>query len=346
MEEYIELEAEKARRRVQTFKWQIATYVKFWYHEDIDYFKEFETYFLAIVFNDAVTTDHKISSEPMRPRKEKKKIYNSNKESTIHFSALEREGRVTHEIQFMDLIFSAFLLPDTCGNFNKDMAPPPPRAQRHQWLRYEVEGYTNEIILDFEERLGMIFGRQIATKADLRGYWSRIASDGDLLEMVSSYTSIRDPLRRLCHRLIMRRKREAKMSGRHFIGRLVEHFGLVTEEGLQGLTMVVGELRVIEIDELVVTAEAAQADQEIPKEGVQADPTPVQALQAPTAAPATRTMPQRMARLEEEVRRVRKSSGEQLAVFDAMSRDFSRFTTWTVGRLSQLLDASEMTYTS
>ncbi|GKC01120.1 hypothetical protein Tco_0987256 [Tanacetum coccineum] len=35
-----------------------------WYHEDIDYFKEFETYFLAIVFNDAVTTDHKISSKP------------------------------------------------------------------------------------------------------------------------------------------------------------------------------------------------------------------------------------------------------------------------------------------
>ncbi|GKG52304.1 hypothetical protein Tco_0547179, partial [Tanacetum coccineum] len=57
-------------------------------------------------------------------------------------------------------------------------------------------------------------------------------------------------------------------------------------------------------------------------------------------------MPQRMARLEEEVRRVRESLGEQRAVLDGMSRDFSRFVTWTVGRLSQLLDASGMTYTS
>ncbi|GKG04897.1 hypothetical protein Tco_0315284, partial [Tanacetum coccineum] len=41
------------------------------------------------------------------------------------------------------------------------MAPLPPRGQRHPWLRYEVEGYTAEIIQDFKERLGMIFGRQV-----------------------------------------------------------------------------------------------------------------------------------------------------------------------------------------
>ncbi|GJW23774.1 hypothetical protein Tco_0034396 [Tanacetum coccineum] len=44
--------------------------------------------------------------------------------------------------------------------------------------------------------------REIATKADLSTYWSRIAFDGDFLEVVPSYTSIKDPLRRLCHRLI------------------------------------------------------------------------------------------------------------------------------------------------
>ncbi|GKF56349.1 hypothetical protein Tco_0166689, partial [Tanacetum coccineum] len=68
--------------------------------------------------------------------------------------------------------------------------------------------------------------------------------------------------------------------------------------------------------------------------------------QALIAAPATRTMPPRMARLEEEVRGVVESLGELRVVLDAMSRDFSRFTTWTVGRLSQLLDASGMTFTS
>ncbi|GJW53735.1 hypothetical protein Tco_0097820, partial [Tanacetum coccineum] len=44
--------------------------------------------------------------------------------------------------------------------------------------------------------------REIATNADLRDYWSRISSDGDILSMVPFYTSIRDALRRLCHRLI------------------------------------------------------------------------------------------------------------------------------------------------
>ncbi|GKF22685.1 hypothetical protein Tco_0075007, partial [Tanacetum coccineum] len=64
MEEYIELEVENARRHGQTFNWETATYGKVRYHEDIDYFKDFETDFLAIVFNDPLATGHKISSEP------------------------------------------------------------------------------------------------------------------------------------------------------------------------------------------------------------------------------------------------------------------------------------------
>ncbi|GKE08680.1 hypothetical protein Tco_1412231 [Tanacetum coccineum] len=35
-----------------------------------------------------------------------------------------------------------------------------PRDQRHLWLRYQVEGYTEEIVYDFEKRLETIFGRQ------------------------------------------------------------------------------------------------------------------------------------------------------------------------------------------
>ncbi|GJR75772.1 hypothetical protein Tco_0088137 [Tanacetum coccineum] len=47
------------------------------------------------------------------------------------------------------------------------------------------------------------------------------------------------------------RKRGVRLSGGHFVGRLAEHFGLFTEEGLHGLIVVVGELRVINMDELV-----------------------------------------------------------------------------------------------
>nr|GEW22828.1 hypothetical protein [Tanacetum cinerariifolium] len=44
--------------------------------------------------------------------------------------------------------------------------------------------------------------RVIASKGDLRGYWDEILSFGDFLTTVPSYIQIKDPLRRLCHRLI------------------------------------------------------------------------------------------------------------------------------------------------
>nr|GFC54966.1 hypothetical protein [Tanacetum cinerariifolium] len=47
------------------FNWETATYRKVRYHEDIDYFKDFETEFPAIIFNDPSATNHKILSEPM-----------------------------------------------------------------------------------------------------------------------------------------------------------------------------------------------------------------------------------------------------------------------------------------
>ncbi|GJS02921.1 hypothetical protein Tco_0319429 [Tanacetum coccineum] len=104
--------------------------------------------------------------------------------------------------------------------------------------------------------------RGIADKGDLSDYWARISSDGEFLRVAPLYISIIDPLRRLCHRLIVvsisgmgqapqnGRKRGARLFGGHFVGRLAEYFGLFTEEGLQGLIMVVGEHRVIDMDEL------------------------------------------------------------------------------------------------
>ncbi|GJU08752.1 MAK10-like protein [Tanacetum coccineum] len=41
------------------------------------------------------------------------------------------------------------------------MAPLTPHDQRHLWLCYQVEGYTEEIVHDFEQRLETIFGRQV-----------------------------------------------------------------------------------------------------------------------------------------------------------------------------------------
>nr|GEW53126.1 hypothetical protein [Tanacetum cinerariifolium] len=43
---------------------------------------------------------------------------------------------------------------------NQDMALPP-REKRYLWLRYQVKGYTKEIVQDFKLRLGMIFSRRV-----------------------------------------------------------------------------------------------------------------------------------------------------------------------------------------
>ncbi|GJT35553.1 hypothetical protein Tco_0925972 [Tanacetum coccineum] len=62
MEEYIRLEEEKARRHGQTFNWQTATFGKVENYEDEDdCFIDFETEFLAIVFDNTLTA---IPSEP------------------------------------------------------------------------------------------------------------------------------------------------------------------------------------------------------------------------------------------------------------------------------------------
>ncbi|GKA21540.1 hypothetical protein Tco_0701529 [Tanacetum coccineum] len=128
------------------------------------------------------------------------------------------------------------------------------------------------------------------------------------------------------------------MSGGHFIRRLAEHFGLVSDEGLMGLTMIARELLVIDMDELVrlhicdrlgytwdwvapgperQLAAAVGALENVEGthaevKGVQSDPTMVHVPQPPPAATTVvRTMPYRMGRLEEEVHEIRESLDEQ-----------------------------------
>ncbi|GKB11568.1 hypothetical protein Tco_0845491 [Tanacetum coccineum] len=85
--------------------------------------------------------------------------------------------------------------------------------------------------------------RSLPPRAE-RHLWLRIAFNGDLLGAVPFYTSIRDSLRRLWHRLIAFSISErgqapekacrgeeagAKMSGGHFVACLAEHLWLLTE---------------------------------------------------------------------------------------------------------------------
>ncbi|GJW41714.1 hypothetical protein Tco_0067559, partial [Tanacetum coccineum] len=104
-------------------------------------------------------------------------------------------------------------------------------------------------------------------------------------------------------------------------------------------------LRSMDEGTAVATARALEDDEgaHAELEGVQADLAPIQAPQPPLVVAQSRTMPQRMARLEEEVHGLRKSLDEQREVMDVIARDFSRFTVWAASGISQLLDLSEAT---
>ncbi|GKB19816.1 hypothetical protein Tco_0853739 [Tanacetum coccineum] len=342
-----------------------------------------------------------------------------------------------------------------------NMAPLPPRDQRHLWICYQVVGYTEEIVHDFEQRLKTIFSRQvnqvhildfdgltpdmrqdlaermrmvytrddrqelgggrrimtwrqfiialglptaeemakdgfgaywlgnervIPDKGDLSDYWVKISSGRDFLRGAPSYTDIRDLVRRLCHMWISYsisgrgqapekarwgRKSGAKLSRGHFIGCLAHHFGLVSDDGLRGLSVVARELPLIDMGKLfkinicieieddwawvALGPERQQVDaagapgtvEDAPAvdEGGQADPAPVQAPQPPPPPPvAGRTMPQRLGRLKEDVQRLQKDVRSLRGLVERSMTDQGRFSTWMITCITQLIDASVQTY--
>ncbi|GJW50984.1 hypothetical protein Tco_0092335 [Tanacetum coccineum] len=142
---------------------------------------------------------------------------------------------------------------------------------------------------------------------------------------------------------------------------------------ISGLTVIALELQIIDMAELVrlqicmqlddtwawvamgperqpdATAGAPRVAQDalIVDEGGQAVPAPVQAPQQPPPPPPApaMTMPQRMARLEEDVHEIHGALTKQREVIDAMARDFFRFSTWVTTRLGRMMDRAGVTYT-
>ncbi|GKB34788.1 hypothetical protein Tco_0879730 [Tanacetum coccineum] len=142
--------------------------------------------------------------------------------------------------------------------------------------------------------------RMITGKGDLHDYWRDISTDGDFLGPPLSYTLIRDPV-------------------------LDEYFGLLTAKILGGLTVIALELPIIDMAKLVRLHISVQFDDTwawvaIGQERQSlmlwlADPTPIHAPPPPPAL--ARIIPQRMARLEEDVHKIRGVLTEQREVNDA-----------------------------
>ncbi|GKF08438.1 hypothetical protein Tco_0042662, partial [Tanacetum coccineum] len=165
-----------------------------------------------------------------------------------------------------------------------------------------------EVLLDFDAPGTIQYWseseRMIHGKEDLHDYWRDISTDGDFLGPPPPYTLIRDPVLRLCHRMMAhsiagrsqapekvividlfylrgldigsvnipyllalylrrfaaRRKSMAHISGGQFVGRLAQHFGLLTTEDPGGLTVVSPELQMIDMTELVRLQICVQLD--------------------------------------------------------------------------------------
>ncbi|GJR77204.1 hypothetical protein Tco_0089569 [Tanacetum coccineum] len=154
--------------------------------DDLDYFKDFEKVFPAIVYNDALMFKLDSVTEPsVSPQHIDE--FNLNDETSL--------SKCDGEEQKFDFANMAL----------------PPRDQRHPYLRFEGLEYTDGDIADFKDRLGKIYGRemhqaesarQILDKRDLSAYWVGISYVGDFHGTSPSYTLIRDLMIRLCHRLI------------------------------------------------------------------------------------------------------------------------------------------------
>ncbi|GJR86678.1 RNA-directed DNA polymerase, eukaryota [Tanacetum coccineum] len=235
MEEYIRLEEEKAQRHGQTFNCQTATYGKMEYCEDEDdSFTNFETEYPTIVFDD--TSDATLSCEP-----------------TV--SPLN-ENEIDFRISFDESDDKDYMI----------------------WHLYHLGIRLFEIraplVLEFIRWVELEAGfgaywqgseRVIPDKGDLRDYWIEISSDKDFLGLAPSYVFIRDPVRRLFHKMIAYsifgkgqapkkacrgEEKRSMLSRGHFIGCLAAHFGLVSDQGLRGLPVVTRELPLIDFHEL------------------------------------------------------------------------------------------------
>ncbi|GJV22521.1 hypothetical protein Tco_1371541 [Tanacetum coccineum] len=137
------------------------------------------------------------------------------------------------------------------------------------------------------------------------------------------------------------RKSDARLPRGHLIGRLAHHFVLVSNDGLRGLSIVARELPLIDMGELVAAAGAPGAVEDVSTvdEGVQADPTPVQAPLQPPPPP-----PQRLGRLNEEVQGLRRDVRSLRGLVERLMTDQGRFSIWMITCMTQLMEASGQTY--
>nr|GEX79751.1 hypothetical protein [Tanacetum cinerariifolium] len=135
-------------------------------------------------------------------------------------------------------------------------------------------------------------------------------------------------------------KSGTRLSGRNFIGRLAHHFGLVSDDGLRGLSVLTHEIPLIDMGELV----KLNICRETGDDWAWAHSAPMQAPHPPPPPPAAgRTMPHRLRRLEEEMQGLQYDVRSLRGLVERTMMDQDRFSTWMISCMAQLMDASGQT---
>nr|GEX09804.1 hypothetical protein [Tanacetum cinerariifolium] len=170
----------------------------------------------------------------------------------------------------------------------------PPKDQRHRCLMFEGLKYTDADIADFEERLERIYERGVhgVHVFDFDGLTDLMVEG---LTMIVRYLLVIDM---------------AELVQLQIFEELDDTWAWVAPRPERQPDAAVGALEVTEsaLDIAV---------------GAQAVPAPVQAPQPPPTAGPVKSLPQRVARLKEEVHGMRGALGEHREVLDSFACDFS-----------------------
>ncbi|GJV49427.1 hypothetical protein Tco_1439639 [Tanacetum coccineum] len=166
------------------------------YVDDLDFFKDFENEFSAIVYNDVQMSKSDLLTEQILNPQHIDKFDLNNETSLSEYD--EDEQNVLY---FNDLFPFNIIRPDDLKSekdnddndidiiqSSEDMAPLPPREQRNLFLRYQGLEYTDADIADFEERLERIYNREIhrVQLVDFQGML-KLMRDGLFARMVMEH---------------------------------------------------------------------------------------------------------------------------------------------------------------